>query len=87
MSRRLGPKPKRKGAKDPRTQEAHHIARITKELEQIAKDVPILKFLENVAGAPKDSKDLYSNIVGPHRNQCEDVGVGPQKEGVLAGWP
>ena len=65
MPRQLQPEPWQiGGVKDPRTQEASHMARITKEIEQIAGEVPVLKLLENVAGAPKDVKDFYTSIVG-----------------------
>ena len=56
--------PNRKGAADPRTQEASHLGRIARELEDIAAGVPILKLLENVAGAPQGSRDLYTEVVG-----------------------
>ena len=51
-------------ARDPRTQEAAHMARIVNEIEQDAGDVPVLNLLENVAGTPQDARDLYADIIG-----------------------
>ena len=55
--------PGRQGAGDPRTQEAKHIDKIAREIQEIAGDIPVLKFLENVASAPRNAKDLYEEIV------------------------
>ena len=56
----------RKGAADPRTQNALHLQRIAEELEQVAGDIPVYRLLENVGSAPPDSRKLYESIVrGP----------------------
>ena len=74
--------PARQGAQDPRTQEASHLARIVKEIESIAGDVPVLKLLENVASAPLDSKDFYSSIVGvPQSKSMPECGAGSSERG------
>ena len=56
----------RKGVDDPRTRGAIHLQRIAEELEQVAGRIPVLRLLENVASAPKDSCHLYEQLVrGP----------------------
>ena len=59
----------RKGVKDPRTIGAYHVARIEKEFRQAAKVggveiPPIGTFIENVASAPKEVIEYYSQLVG-----------------------
>ena len=59
----------RKGIKDPRTIGAYHVVRIEKELRQAAKDggvelPPVGTFIENVASAPREVIEYYSQLIG-----------------------
>ena len=58
---------RRKGWKDPRSQQPLHLARITQEIRKVLRDIkqhiPILQFIENVGSAPADVIRKYADII------------------------
>ena len=59
----------RKGVKDPRTIGAYHVTRIERELRKAATEEgvelpPVGTFIENVASAPREVIEYYSQLVG-----------------------
>ena len=55
---------RRQGLGDERSWQPLHLRRIVEELQTVAGDLPMFRFLENVASAPDDVIEDYTHLVG-----------------------